>query len=306
MGKKKKKERWSKWIPLYIMGLPGLIYLFINNYMPMYGLIIAFKKYDYSKGAFQSPWTGLENFKFLFTSNSAWIITRNTILYNVAFIIINMIVGVTLALFLNEVRNKHAKKLFQTVMLLPHLMSMVIIAFVVYTFLGDRTGLINAMIRRSGGKAISFYSEKKYWPFILIFVNAWKSAGYGSIIYLSSIVGIDETYYEAAALDGATRGQQIRKITLPLIKPTIITLLTMSMGGIFRSDFGLFYQIPRNQGLLYAVTDTIDTYVYRALMENGNIGVSSAVAFYQSIVCFVMIMGFNQLVKKISSEQALF
>jgi len=306
MDSNKKKLAIKKWAPIFIMGLPGFIYLFINNYMPLYGLVIAFKKFDFSKGIAGSPWVGLDNFKYLFSSPTAWIITRNTILYNAAFIILDIIVCVALAIFLNEVRRKTSKKFYQTVILLPYLMSMVIVSYLAYAFLGDRTGLINAVLGMLGKESIKFYATQKYWPYILILVRTWRFIGYGTIIYLSTIVGFGDTYYEAAEIDGATKWQQIKGITLPLLKPTIIMLTTLSVGNIFRSDFGLFYQVPRNQGLLYNVTDTIDTYIFRALLKQPNMGASSATAFYQSIVCFVTIMVFNAIIRKMSEEDALF
>lgn len=304
--KHSKALKWKKWIPLFIMGLPGFLYLFINNYMPLYGLIIAFKKYNYSAGISGSEWAGLANFEYLFKTKDAWIITRNTLAYNLVFIILNMICCIALAIFLNEVRQKTTKKFYQTVILLPYLMSMVVVSYLAYAFLGDRTGLINNVLNAFGLESIKFYASKAYWPFILTFVYMWRNIGYGTIIYLSTLVGFGDTYYEAAELDGATKWQQIRHITIPLLKSTIIMLTTLSMGNIFRSDFGLFYQVPRNQGLLYSVTDTIDTYVFRALLKNGNIGLSSAAAFYQSVVCFITIMIFNNIVRKISEEDAMF
>lgn len=306
MQKQKTKFRWRRWLPIFLMGLPGLAYMFINNYMPLYGLAIAFKKYNYSAGISGSPWVGFSNFEYLFKTKDAWVITRNTLAYNLVFIALNLVCCVALAIFLNEVRSKTSKKFYQTVILLPYLMSMVVVSYLAYAFLGDRTGLINSILAKFGMKSIQFYQTKSYWPFILTFVYMWRNIGYGTIIYLSSIVGIGDTYYEAAELDGATKWQQIRYITLPLLKGTMIMLVTMSMGQIFRSDFGLFYQVPRNQGLLYAATDTIDTYVFRALLQNGNIGLSSAAAFYQSIVCFITILIFNGIMRKLSKEDALF
>lgn len=301
-----KRASFKKWLPIFIMGLPGFLYLFINNYMPLYGLAIAFEKYDYSKGISGSPWAGLANFEYLFKTKDAWVITRNTICYNLVFILLDVIICVALAIFLNEVRSKVTKKFYQTVILLPYLMSMVVVSYLAYAFLGDRTGLINSVLNAVGLESVQFYATKSYWPFILTFVRTWRFIGYGTIIYLSTLVGFGDTYYEAAELDGATKWQQIKFITLPLLKPTIIMLTTLSMGNIFRSDFGLFYQVPRNQGLLYAATDTIDTYVFRALLKNGNIGLSSAAAFYQSVVCLITILLFNWLIRKISKEDALF
>ncbi len=306
MKKSKPKFRWRQWLPIFLMGLPGLAYMFINNYLPLYGLAIAFKKYDYSKGIKGSPWVGFANFEYLFKTKDAFTITRNTLCYNLVFIALNLVCCVALAIFLNEVRKKTTKKFYQTVILLPYLMSMVVVSYLAYAFLGDRTGLINSVLTGMGLKPVQFYMTKKYWPFILTFVYMWRNIGYGTIIYLSTIVGLGDTYYEAAELDGATKWQQIRFITLPLLKSTMIMLVTMSMGQIFRSDFGLFYQVPRNQGMLYPVTDTIDTYVFRSLLKNGNIGLSSAAAFYQSVVCFITIMIFNGIMNKVSKEDALF
>lgn len=306
MSKKVKVSHRAKWLPLFLMGLPGFAYLFINNYMPLYGLIIAFKKYDYSKGIAGSAWAGFDNFKFLFATKDVFVITRNTILYNLGFIVLDTVLGVAVAIFLNEVRKKSSKKIYQTLILLPYMMSMVVVSYIAYAFLGDRTGIINGFLKMLGMNTIQFYMKKQYWPFILLFVYEWRMIGYGSIIYLASIVGIDSGFYEAAELDGATKWQQIKSITLPLLKPTVIMLVTLSMGRIFRSDFGLFYQVPRNQGLLYGATDTIDTYVFRALLQNGNIGLSSAAAFYQSIVCFITIILFNQIIRKVSKNDALF
>ncbi len=305
-GRKKRNLQYRKWVPIILMGLPGLIYLIINNYVPLYGLIIAFKNYNYSLGITGSEWCGFKNFEYLFKNDAAWIITRNTLAYNIAFIILKIILGIAVAIFLNEVRSKRSKKFYQTVILLPYLMSMVVVSYLAYAFLGDRTGLINSLLNALGKPSITFYMSKQYWPFILTFVYLWRQVGYGSILFLATLVGIDDTYYEAAELDGASKWKQIHYVTLPLLKPTTIMVATMSVGNIFRSDFGLFYQIPRNQGLLYNVTDTIDTYVFRALLQDGNIGLSSAAAFYQSIVCFVTIIIFNYVIRKSSSEDALF
>ena len=306
MQKKAGRANMKKWLPLFIMGLPGFLYLFINNYMPLYGLVIAFKKYNYKLGISGSPWAGFTNFEYLFKTKDAWIITRNTLAYNLVFIALDAVLCVALAIFLNEVRKKTTKKFYQTVILLPYLMSLVVVSYLAYAFLGDRTGLINSVLNAVGLESVQFYANKSYWPFILTFVRMWRGIGYGTIIYLSTLVGFGDTWYEAAELDGATKWQQIKFITLPLLKPTIIMLTTLSMGNIFRSDFGLFYQVPRNQGLLYAATDTIDTYVFRALLQNVNIGLSSAAAFYQSIVCLISILVFNGIIRRVSKENALF
>ena len=290
---------------LDFMILPGCIYFLINNYFPLVGIFIAFKKVDYSKGIWNSDWVGFSNFKYLFSSSDAWVMTRNTILYNVAFIILGTILGIIVGIFLSEVFSKKLQKLYQTTILLPQLISIVIIAYIVFAFLSNEAGLINKGILGEEN-AINFYNTKTYWPFILIFVNLWKGLGYNSIIYLSAIVGIDKSLYEAAYVDGANRWQQIMRITVPLLKPTIITLTTMSVGRIFYSDFGLFYQVPMDSGALYAVTQTIDTYVYNGLTNNSNIGMTAAAGFYQSVVGFILVVISNLIVRRFSKENAMF
>ncbi len=294
-------------LPFYLMILPGLFYLIIDKYIPMFGVMIAFKKLDFSKGILGSSWCGLKNFEFLFRSRDAFIITRNTILYNIAFFAAGTVLSIALAIMINEIRSKKASKLYQTAVLLPFLMSWVVISYLVYAYLSAETGLINNSVLKSMGKeTVSWYQDKRYWPFILIFVNTWKGIGYTMIIYLSSIVGISQDYYEAARLDGAGKWKQIKTITLPLLKPTVLTLMIMSAGQIFRSDFGLFYQIPKNSGALYEVTRTIDVYVYQALMKNSDYGMSSAASVYQAVVGFVLILAVNKLVKKYNPESAIF
>ena len=305
--RKKKKILWKRILPFYFMVIPGLIYLIIDKYIPMFGVLIAFKKLNFMKGIWKSDWCGLDNFKFLFKSNDAWIITRNTILYNVAFFVVSTVISITLAILLNEVRSKKASKVYQTIVLLPYLMSWVVISYIVYAYLSADTGLINnSILEPLGKKAIAWYQDAKFWPFILIFVNTWKVVGYNMIIYLSGIVGISQDYYEAARLDGATKWQQISKITLPLLKPTVLTLMLLMVGMIFRSDFGLFYLIPRNSGVLYPVTRTIDVYVYQALMKNSDFGMSSAASVYQSVVGFILIVATNKLVKRNNPDSAIF
>ncbi|MEK5163250.1 ABC transporter permease subunit [Paenibacillus sp. FSL R5-0527] len=305
--KEKKKKRWKQFIPVYVMILPGLLYLLINNYIPMFGVIIAFKKLNFSEGIFGSPWSGLNNFKFLFATNDAWVITRNTILYNVAFFIVGTIAAIAMAILINEIRSKFASKAYQSVTLLPYLMSWVVVSYLGYAFLSSETGLINNSILEPLGKdPINWYMDKTYWPLILILVNTWKGIGYSMIIYLASIVGISQDYYEAATIDGASKWKQIKHITIPLLKPTFITLFILSVGQIFRSDFGLFYQMPQNSGALYSVTRTLDVYVYQALLRNSDYGMSSAASFYQSIVGFILILAANFFIKKYNRDNALF
>lgn len=304
-GKKKNvlKEDW----PLYLMMLPALLYLLINNYIPMAGMVIAFKKLNFAKGIWASPWAGLKNFKFLFASKDAWIITRNTLLYNVAFILVNMVVGIAIAILITEVRNTKLKKVYQSAILLPFLMSMVILSYIVYALLSAENGLVNnSILPLFHIDPIQWYQKPKYWPAVLIIANCWKGVGYGCLIYIASLIGIDPSFYEAARLDGASKWQEITKITLPSLVPTIITLLLLSIGRIFYSDFGLFYQVPMNSGVLFPTTNVIDTYVYRALIEQGNISMSSAAGVYQSLVGFCVVMLSNWIVRKVDKDQALF
>ena len=304
-GKKKNvlKEYW----PLYLMMLPALLYLLINNYIPMAGMVIAFKKLNFAKGIWASPWAGLKNFKFLFASRDAWVITRNTLLYNVAFILVNMVIGIAIAILITEIRNTKLKKIYQSAILLPFLMSMVILSYIVYALLSAENGLVNnSILPLFHMDPIQWYQKPKYWPAILIIANCWKGVGYGCLIYIASLIGIDPSFYEAARLDGASKWQEITKITLPSLVPTIITLLLLSIGRIFYSDFGLFYQVPMNSGVLFPTTNVIDTYVYRALIEQGNISMSSAAGVYQSLVGFCVVMLSNWIVRKVDKDQALF
>ena len=272
----------------------------------MAGMVIAFKNVDFAKGILRSDWIGFQNFEYLFRTPDAFRITRNTLLYNVAFIIVNLVIGVLFAILLSELRSKISVKVYQTVILLPYMISMVIVSYLAYAFLASDTGLLNGIITGLGLDGISWYTEEKYWPFILVFVNCWKSVGYGTVVYLASILGIDRSLYEAGAVDGITKIQEIRYITIPMIKPTIITMVLLNVGRIFYSDFGLFYQVPMNSGALLNVTNTIDTYVYRGLISLGDIGMSSAAGVYQSVVGFLLIMGANWLTRRFSSENALF
>ena len=303
---KKLKKRLIRYIPLYIMALPGLLYLFINNYMPLPGLVLAFKKYNAKKGIFGSANVGFKNFKYLFATKDAFVITRNTILYNVVFIIVNTVLAVFVAILLAEMTSK-LKKTYQIIILLPFMISMVIVSYLVFGFLSNDNGFLNNTILKALGKEpVQWYMQKQYWPFILVFVNAWKVIGYNCIIYLSTILGIDRSIYESASIDGAGKWTQIAKITIPLLKPTIIMMTLLAVGRIFYSDFGLFYQVPQNQGALFSVTNTIDTYVYRGLLELGDMSMASAAGLYQSVVGFICILAANIIVRKLDPESALF
>ena len=297
----------KKDLPLLFLCLPGVIYLIINNYMPMFGLFIAFKDINYAKGIFGSDWAGLKNFEFLFATNDAFIMIRNTILYNIAFIVIGTVLSVFVAILFSEMGANIFAKIYQAGMVFPNLVSMVIVAYIAYAFLNSSSGFINMTILKAFGiDPVSWYSKPNAWPVILMVVYIWKNVGYSSIIYISNIAGIDKGIYEAAKIDGAGKFRQIVNITLPMLKPTIVIMTLMAVGRIFNSDFGLFYPAPMNSGTLYSTTQTIDTYVYRALMERNDIGMSAAAGFLQSIVGFVLVVGANLLVRHVDPDNALF
>ena len=303
----KMKKSLGRYWPLYVMLLPGFIYLIINNYIPMAGITVAFKQYNVRDGIYKSPNIGLKNFEFLFKTSDAWLITRNTILYNLVFIVLDAVLAIAVAIILNEIVNKKAKQVYQTLILIPFLISMVVVSYLVFAFLSNGTGFINNSILPAMGKeTIDWYNQAKYWPWLLVLVHIWKTLGYNCILYYATICGIDHSLYEAAAVDGANRWSQIVNVTLPSIRSTIIILTLMNLGNIFRSDFGLFYQVPMNSGSLLEATNTIDTYVYRGLMQTNNIGMSSAAGVYQSVVGFVLVITANLIVRKIDRDSSLF
>ncbi|WP_407922896.1 ABC transporter permease [Acutalibacter muris] len=273
----------------------------------MAGLVVAFKQYDARKGIFGSDFIGFQNFKYLFATKDALVITRNTLLYNAAFIVLNTVLSIFIAILLSELFSIGARKLYQSVILLPFLISTVIAGYIVYGFLSADSGFINkSVLPLLGIDDISWYNEPKYWPVVITFVYIWKNVGYNCIIYLSAIIGIDRQYYEAAALEGAGKIRQIFSITLPMIKSVTIMLILLAIGRIFYADFGLFYQVPMNSGALFPTTNVIDTYVYRSLIQIGNIGMSSAAGFYQSIVGLVLVSVSNLVIRKVDPESALF
>ncbi|MFD0670816.1 ABC transporter permease [Cohnella sp. GCM10027633] len=292
---------------LLMLLLPGVLYLLLNNYFPMFGIIIAFKDINYAQGILGSDWVGFDNFEFLFTTSDAWLITKNTLMYNAIFIVLNLVVPITFAIMLNELRRQMMARFYQSVMFLPHFLSMIVVGYLGYSLLSGQYGFINANILKPlGFEGISWYSEPEYWTYILPIVNVWKHAGYYSIIFLAAIIGIDNEYYEAAHIDGANKRQQITGITLPLIRPVIVVMTLLQIGKIFNADFGLFYQVPLDSGALYSTTQVIDTYVYRALLNLGDIGMSSAAGLYQAFVGFVLVVATNYIVRKIDKDNALF
>ncbi len=292
---------------LFFMALPGVALLFAFSYMPMFGLIIAFKNMNFGKGFFRSDWYGFKNFEFFLRTPDAFLITRNTILYTLVVIAIGTVFAVICARALHELRNRRTAKFYQSIMFLPYFLSWVVVSYLAFSFLSVDMGFINKQILPLFHiQPIEWYGGTQYWPFILVFCNLWKYTGYNSVIYLASIVGILPEYFEAATIDGASKLQQIRKITIPLISPVVIILVLLGVGRIFFADFGLFYQVPRNTGALFNVTNVIDTYVYRALVNSGDIGMSSAAGLYQSVVGFVLVLVSNLVVRRIDPTKALF
>lgn len=289
-----------------IMALPGVLLMIIFSYIPMFGLVIAFQDYKYNKGIFGSEWIGFKNFEFFFTSSDAGRILKNTLTLNLTFILLSVFVAVVFALLLFEINSRRTLKTYQTVLLLPYFLSWVVVGCMAYAFLSPSMGIINGFLGNLGMEGIDWYAKPKYWPFILAFFHIWKNVGYNSIIYYAGLMGIDNSLFEAAELDGANKLQKILHISIPEITPLICTMTLLSLGGIFRSDFGLFYQLTRDIGILYPTTDVIDTYIFRALKTNADVGMSAAVGFFQSVVGFVTIITANAIVKKIEKDNAIF
>lgn len=308
MESRKMKVKFKKNAPLLLMALPGIILTFMFSYMPMFGVILAFKRVDLRQGIFGSEWYGLNNFSYLFKSNDAYIMIRNTILYNLTFILLGAVLGVALAIGLSILRNKLASKVYQTVFIMPHFLSMIIVSYLVLAFLNMENGFVNKLLQSIGLEPVNWYVEEKWWPFILIFVHTWKNAGFGSIIYLSSIAGIDTQLYEAARIDGANGRQMICHITLPLLRTIMCIQIIVQVGSILGGDFGLFYQVPMDSGALSDVTTTIPVYVYKNITSGGpkSMGYASATAFIQSVVGCLLVIATNWIVKKIDSESSLF
>lgn len=303
----KKRKKMKPNLPLYLMMVPGLIYLIFNNYIPMSFTVIAFKNFNFQKGVWGSDFVGLSNFKTLFSTRDSRIIFRNTLAYNLVFIVVSLVIGLGIAILLDELRSKKAKRVYQMAYLIPYMISITVVSYIVYALLSTDTGFLNTSVLKTLGQdRISWYSTPKYWPLILVLVNQWKWLGYNSIIYYSSVISIDGSFYEAACIDGATRFQRIRYITIPVIRSTIITMTLLQLGSIFKSDFGLFYQVPMDSSALMNVTNTIDTYVYRGIKSVGTMGMSSAAGLFQSVVGFVLVLAANAVVRKIDKDSAIF
>lgn len=316
MGKVKKKTKRGgfkgflkkayKYRAFLLMLAPAVIYTLVFSYYPMTGIVLAFKKYTYAGGIWGSAWNGFENFKFFFRSGQAGTVIRNTMLYNIAFICINTITQIAVAILLTEIHSRHYRKISQSIMFLPYFISWVIVGVMAFNIFSSDYGFMNKLIMALGGERITFYTTPKAWPFILVFFNLWKGVGYGSVMYLAAIMGVDTSIYEAAAIDGANVFQRILKVTIPMIMPTTIILFLLSVGGIFKGNFDMFYNLVGNNGLLYNYTDVIDTLTFRALITNNDFGMSAAIGLFQSVLCFITVVLVNKLVGRYDRDYTLF
>lgn len=308
-----KRIKWTRDdTELTLLALPTFVWYILFSFLPMFGVIIAFKRYQIFPGKsflyniIHSEWVGFDNFKYLIESKSLYILLRNTIGYNFLFIVLGIVIPVTLAIMISLIYSKRKSKVYQTAMFFPHFLSWVVVSYFVYAFLSYDKGIINTLLKYLGKEPIQWYMEPKYWPFILVFMNLWKSVGYNMVVYLASITGIDPSLYEAAVVDGATKWQQVRHITIPSLKPVVIMMFILNTGKIFYSDFGLFYQVTRGiPASLYNVASTIDTYVYNALLSSTPIGMTSAATVFQSVACCITILLANWIVKKVDEDYAI-
>ena len=303
----------KKTLMLLSMVAPGALWLLLLRYLPMGGIILAFKNYKiypkdptFLNNLIHSTWVGLDNFKFLFTTGDSWVMIRNTLAYNIVFIILGVIIPVAFAVMMSELSKKFVAKTYQTLMFFPYFLSWVVVSYFLNAFIDAQYGLIPMAQRAAGETAISWYTTPGPWPYIIVFANLWKNVGYSTVLYLAAITGIDQTQYEAAAIDGASKWQQILHVTLPNLRTMIAILFILNVGKIFNADFGLFWNVPMQNGALFSVTQVIDTYIYRVLMNTGNIGQSTAAGLLQNIVGFICIIGANAVVKKIDSDSTLF
>ena len=291
---------------LLLMCVPAIVFFFVFSYMPMPGAYIAFTNFQYNKGIWASPFVGMQNFKFLFQSGQLGLLLRNTILYNLAFIVLGNVLQLTFAILLNEVQSKRYKKVTQSMMFLPYFISDVLVSLLVYNLLNYDYGFISNLVRALGGEMPKVYQMAGAWPIIIVLVNLWKGTGYGTVVYFAAITGMDSSMLEAAQIDGANGFQRIRYIILPTLKPTVVILFLFAIGGILKGNFGLFYNLVGNNSMLFGTTDIIETYVYRSMMNSFNFSQSSAVGLFQSVVGFFIVIGANAFVKKLDSDYALF
>lgn len=305
LGRRIGKELNRNWL-LFVMLIPAVTIVLIFNYWPMSGIVLAFKDYKTRKGIFGSPWIGMQNFEFLLLSGKLGMLTLNTLLYNIAFLLVGVVLEMGFAIILNELVGRKVKKLMQTVMFLPYFISWVVVAAIMYNMFSFEKGAINNLLRSMGAAPFDLYNTGTAWPLTLVLVNAWKRTGYGMVVYLAAITGLDQEMFEAANIDGANVWQRIRHITIPSLVPQMMILLLLGVGNVFRGDFGLFYQTVKTNAIIMPYTDVLDTYIYRSLTQTSDIGMTAAAGLYQSLLCFVTISLVNFTVKKIQPDYALF
>ena len=298
-------ELRNNWL-LFVMLIPAIIYVIVFAYWPMSGVVLAFKDFKTRLGIYASPWVGMQNFKFLHISGKLGLLTRNTLLYNLAFIFLGVVLEMGFAILLNEVAGRRFKKGLQTVMFLPYFISWVVVSAIMFNMFNYEKGTVNNLLSSLGASRFDLYNSGGSWPLVLIIVNAWKKTGYGMVVYLAAITGMDQEIFEAASIDGANVWQKVRHITIPSLVPQMMILVLLALGNVFRGDFGMFYQTVKDNSNILPYTDILDTYVYRSLMQTGDIGMSAAAGLYQSVLCFVTICAANFLVKKAQPDYALF
>lgn len=291
---------------LLLMCVPALVVVFIISYMPMPGIVLAFKNYRVAKGIWGSDWVGLNNFQFLLTSGIAWDIIRNTLVLNALFIIAAQVSSLVMSLLLNEVYHTYLAKVYQSILFFPHFVSWVLVGFFTFAFLNSDTGYVNALLRSIGQNPVNWYAEPQHWYAILVFLSVWKGLGYFTIIYLAGMLNINPEYYEAARIDGASKLQEVRYISLPLIQPLVIINVLLAVGRIFFANFDFIYNVTRDTSLLLPAVNVIDTFVYRSLASVGNFNLASAAGFFQAIMGLILVLFANALVRRINRENALF
>ncbi len=291
---------------LILMCVPAIIYFIAFSYAPLPGIYVAFVNYNYRKGIFGSPFVGLKNFDFVAKSGKLWTLTQNTILFNLAFILLDNLLAVTVAILLKEIQSKSFRKVSQTMMFLPYFISQVLVGLLVFSLLNSDTGFLNVILKSLGAEPLRLYKTGDPWPFIIILVHLWQKTGYNSVVYFAAIMGIDDSIIEASMIDGANGWQKIRYIILPSLKPTVVILLLFALGGIVKGDFGLFWNLVGRNPILYNKVDIIEMYVYRATVSDFNFSTASAVGLYQSLIGFILVLTVNAIVKKIEPDYSLF
>ena len=289
-----------------LMLLPATVYVLVFNYWPMTGIVMAFQSYTFRGGIYGSPWCGLSSFRYLTISGKLWSLTANTLLYNLAFLLVGIVLEVAFAITLNELVGKRVKKIFQSLMFLPYFISWVVVGAIIFSLFNYEKGVVNHVLALFGIDAVDIYNNPDYWPVLLVAIRAWKLTGYGTVIYLAAVTGLDPSMFEAASIDGANVWQRIRHITLPALLPTMMIMFLLGIGNVFRGDFGLFYQTVGTNSNLLPKTDIIDTYVFRSLTSNSDMGMTAAAGLYQSVLCFITITLVNSVVKRVEPDYALY